>query len=411
MNAIRLLACVLFLGPSVSFAAARGRADDGSDHQPPPPSPAAAEKQYQALVDEYNDAFQEYAKAFRAAKLPVDREKAIRDKYPRPDRWASKFLELAEKNPGEPFAEEALIWILTSEARLKRFLPWHEHTARYEMIWITQARMGLEGDSAEQEVRSRAIDRLIRDHVASPRMGFVARMLTRHPKSGNLLRAILDKNPDKEIRAEACLALYRELEGSISMARQLKDNPQNAKSAEAFYGKVFVQAMLKADIPQLESEQEKIYAELIGKYILEMQPARLVELCQELRYTADSEKLLRVLYEKDKRDEVRGVACLFLAQALEGRAFSLAASDPARSEQIQKESEALLGETAGRFADVEIPREGSVGRKAEGVLFDRRHLSVGKPSPDIEGVDQDGRELALSDYKGKVVLLDFWSEF
>src|SRR5262245_52688204 len=140
------------------------------------------EQQYKTLLEQYNRAFDDYAKAFGEARLPQDRERLIQQKYPRPDKWAAKFLELVEQNPKEPFAEEALIWIMTSEARLRRFLPWHEHTARYEMIWITQARMGLEGDSAEQEVRSRAIDRLIRDHVASPRMGFVARMLTRHPK-------------------------------------------------------------------------------------------------------------------------------------------------------------------------------------------------------------------------------------
>ena len=33
---------------------------------------------------------------------------------------------------------------------------------------------------------------------------------------------------------------------------------------------------------------------------------------------------------------------------------------------------------------------------------------VGKVAPDIEGQDQDGASLKLSDHRGKVVLLDFW---
>ena len=45
-----------------------------------------------------------------------------------------------------------------------------------------------------------------------------------------------------------------------------------------------------------------------------------------------------------------------------------------------------------------------------GVLHEIRHLSVGKEAPDIEGEDQDGKRFKLSDYRGKVVLLDFWSE-
>ena len=55
--------------------------------------------------------------------------------------------------------------------------------------------------------------------------------------------------------------------------------------------------------------------------------------------------------------------------------------------------------------------DGTVGRKARSELFDLRSLSVGKAAPEIQGTDQDGKPFKLSDYKGKVVLLDFWSEF
>jgi peroxiredoxin len=34
--------------------------------------------------------------------------------------------------------------------------------------------------------------------------------------------------------------------------------------------------------------------------------------------------------------------------------------------------------------------------------------ALGKPAPEIEGVDSHGRAFRLSDYRGKVVLLDFW---
>lgn len=33
---------------------------------------------------------------------------------------------------------------------------------------------------------------------------------------------------------------------------------------------------------------------------------------------------------------------------------------------------------------------------------------VGQPAPDIVGVDLDGKPLKLSDYRGKVVVVDFW---
>lgn len=44
-------------------------------------------------------------------------------------------------------------------------------------------------------------------------------------------------------------------------------------------------------------------------------------------------------------------------------------------------------------------------------LFDLIHLQVGKEVPDIVGKDLDGVEFRLSDYRGKVVLLDFWGHW
>jgi len=35
-------------------------------------------------------------------------------------------------------------------------------------------------------------------------------------------------------------------------------------------------------------------------------------------------------------------------------------------------------------------------------------LRVGSVAPEIEGLDLDGENMALSDYRGKVVLLSFW---
>jgi len=46
--------------------------------------------------------------------------------------------------------------------------------------------------------------------------------------------------------------------------------------------------------------------------------------------------------------------------------------------------------------------------RAEGALFELEHLQVGMTAPDFEGIDQDAVAYKLSDYKGKVVVLDFW---
>jgi hypothetical protein len=41
-------------------------------------------------------------------------------------------------------------------------------------------------------------------------------------------------------------------------------------------------------------------------------------------------------------------------------------------------------------------------------MFELEHLRVGATPPDFEAVDQDGVKFKLSDYRGKVLVLDFW---
>ncbi len=69
------------------------------------------------------------------------------------------------------------------------------------------------------------------------------------------------------------------------------------------------------------------------------------------------------------------------------------------------------------FADIEvnaeIPADKLVFKPADGdkkvKSFDPQRAMLGEASPDFKGVDLEGKPLNLSDFKGKVVLLDFWA--
>ena len=76
-----------------------------------------------------------------------------------------------------------------------------------------------------------------------------------------------------------------------------------------------------------------------------------------------------------------------------------------------EEIEALFEQARAAYGNEKVPFAGTVAAKAQAELFEFRHLFVGKEAPDIEGEDQDGKRFKLSDYRGKVVLIDFWSEY
>jgi peroxiredoxin len=77
---------------------------------------------------------------------------------------------------------------------------------------------------------------------------------------------------------------------------------------------------------------------------------------------------------------------------------------------LMKEAEAVLERTIEDFGDVLGEPGRTVGQSARSELFEIRSLCAGNPAPVIEGRDTDGNPMKLSDYRGKVVLLNFWTD-
>lgn len=65
------------------------------------------------------------------------------------------------------------------------------------------------------------------------------------------------------------------------------------------------------------------------------------------------------------------------------------------------------GDVAGVFPNRDLP----LARVAELDLFEMRHLQIGCTAPDISGADMQGVAFRLSDYRGKVLFLDFWGHW
>ena len=73
---------------------------------------------------------------------------------------------------------------------------------------------------------------------------------------------------------------------------------------------------------------------------------------------------------------------------------------------LDTEALQLYTRLAEEFGDVTLRNEPSL-ETARREIFKLRDLAVGKPAPEAEGPDVDGKEMKLSDYRGKVVVLTF----
>ena len=72
------------------------------------------------------------------------------------------------------------------------------------------------------------------------------------------------------------------------------------------------------------------------------------------------------------------------------------------------EFKAAINELRTALAKVEIPM---LEEEVENRIAVRAKFSIGMVAPDIQGVDLSGTPFALSDYKGKVILVDFWGDW
>jgi thiol-disulfide isomerase/thioredoxin len=113
--------------------------------------------------------------------------------------------------------------------------------------------------------------------------------------------------------------------------------------------------------------------------------------------------------EKNPSREARGLAAYWEAYRLREKANDELGN--ATGDKASKDAEALLQMVIEKYAELPSGRQGTLGQRASVALHELQRLAVGKVAPEIEGEDSDGKRFKLSDYRGKVVVLDFWGHW
>lgn len=142
--------------------------------------------------------------------------------------------------------------------------------------------------------------------------------------------------------------------------------------------------------------------EALGRHHLdrsEIAPA-LIFIGAGVDRSPESKAFLEGALERSSNAQVMGAAAYGLANRLRRAA----------GDDEQAERRKLLQTAIDGLGDLEV-RGQKVKERAEGQLFALEHLALGKVAPEIEGEDTAGVKFKLSDYRGKVVVIDFWGDW
>jgi hypothetical protein len=108
-------------------------------------------------------------------------------------------------------------------------------------------------------------------------------------------------------------------------------------------------------------------------------------------------ELFKKILDENQNEKSRGYACYALAMHF-------------NNDDTEAEAVMYLKQLVNEFGEVKLG-DRTLSEIAEPKLFVIENLKIGKVAPDIEGEDIDGVAFKLSEYRGKIVVLDFWGDW
>jgi len=149
------------------------------------------------------------------------------------------------------------------------------------------------------------------------------------------------------------------------------------------------------------ADVQKAAAVILNEHIQSPDLVKLTRELERIRHNCSS-NLLHAMLDENPNPDVRGNACLALA-TLRKDAAEFGKNKPATSE-----AEKLYERVMAQFGQV---KQGGypLADLAQPQLSELRRLTIGKLAPEIDGYDLYDRPMRLSDYRGQVVALLFWS--
>jgi len=294
---------------------------------------ASAKEQYDALNKEFLAKRRDLVTEINKAK-GEEQQKLIQKYQALGGDFADKFLKLAEDNPKDPVATDAIFWVAENAAGTPAY-----------------------GKAAEK------VTALIGE---MPLKDLGARLKRARPTPAVLDAVLKRAEKDEKDPAVADVLAW--------VATSAYYMPAGKKAAEQLIA-------THPDHPAVE------------------------RICLVAANMRGGDELLRQILAKDPKPKVKAAATLGLGKALAEKTDALG-EKPAEADKAAAEAEKYLLAAADLYKDDQARK-----KDIDAELRVIRTMRVGKEAPDIKAPDLDGKEFKLSDYRGKVVMLDFWGNW
>ena len=200
---------------------------------------------YEQIVGEFDRAMDA---ASRVARDNDARPEAARQpfKFPRPKDYAPRLLALAEAEPTDPTARQALLWILGHN-------------------------VDLGFDAQYAPLVARAADLVVQYHRDDEAVGPVLLGLTDcpSPPRDSFLRAIFERTANPTNRGRACFALAQYLKVKGNLVQQIRTpgyQPEDPGWTNKLYGTAYYASLAEVDPDPLLAEAERLYERVLAEY-------------------------------------------------------------------------------------------------------------------------------------------------
>jgi serine/threonine protein kinase/S1-C subfamily serine protease/peroxiredoxin len=264
---------------------------------------------------------------------------------------------LLERLEPEPLS---LAQLAEPQERLKKIV--EEYAEKQFRLWRRSAEAG--GEEGAEE------DRMILAEAGSPAAEFAEQLL-----------ALSEKYPDTPAALDALLLVFTS--GEAMPFAELG---------------LFRAAASHTAVP--DSVLQRASDRIVDKYL---DDPRLLRLIRALGGSSNPQvwSLLRRIASANAKPELKGLAAFSLAMAMH--------ADDAPDGRFNQEIEALLTGVTGELGQLELGGK-SLASHAAPILEKLKQSPLGRPAPPTMGKDAEGKEFSLSDYRGKVVMLNFWAD-